>query len=147
SNDFHGSVYEYLQNTSLNANGWFTNSDIPADPNTGKAPRNRSIVNQYGFRLGGPIMFPGIFDGYNRAFFFVNYEEIQQPNAVVRNRTIMSRDAQQGVFQYNAAGGVQRVDLLALAAANGQVSTIDPTMAKLLADIRNSTDGKGGILP
>src|SRR5262245_38579202 len=147
SNDFHGSVYEYLQNTSLNANGWFTNRDIPADPKTGKAPRNRSILNQYGFRLGGPIMFPGVFDGHNRAFFFINYEEIRQPSSVVRNRTIMSPDAQRGVFQYNAAGGVQRVDLLALAANNRQVSTIDPTITKLLSDIRSSTNGTGGVLP
>src|SRR5262245_6293203 len=146
SYDFHGSVYEYLQNTSLNANGWFTNRDIPADPKTGKAPRNRSILNQYGFRLGGPIMFPGVFDGHNRAFFFFNYEEIRQPSSVVRNRTIMSPDAQRGVFQYNAAGGIQRVDLLSLAAANRQTATIDPTMSTLLADIRTSIDGKGGLL-
>ena len=147
SNEFHGSVYEYLQNTSLNANGWFTNRDIPADPKTGKAPRNRSILNQYGFRLGGPIMLPGVLDGHNRAFFFFNYEEVRQPSSVVRNRTIMSPDAQRGVFQYNAAGGVQRVDLLALAANNRQVSTVDPTMTKLLSDIRSSTSGTGGILP
>src|SRR5262249_38916820 len=92
------------------------------------------------------IMFPGVFDGHNRAFFFINYEEIRQPSSVVRNRTIMSQDAQRGVFQYNAPGGVQRVDLLALAAANGQTATSDPTMLKPLADIRTTIDGKGGLL-
>src|SRR5262245_378667 len=147
SNTLHGSLYEYLQNTSLNANGWFTNRDIPADPVTGKAPRNRSVLNQYGFRLGGPLVLPGVFDGHDRAFFFVNYEEIRQPSQVVRNRTIVTSETQRGVFQYNAAGGVQKVDLLALAASNGQLSTIDPTVMKLLSDIRASTNGTGGILP
>ena len=40
------------------------------------------------------------------------------------------------MFRYNAAGGIGEIDLLALAARNGQTSTMDPTIAKLLADIR-----------
>jgi hypothetical protein len=40
---------------------------------------------------------------------------------------------------------VRSVNLLALAAANGHVSTLDPTVAQLLADIRSSTSGTGSI--
>ena len=52
----------------------------------------------------------------------------------------MSPLSEQGMFQ--DAGGT--VDLMALAAKNGHVSTIDPVVAKLLADVR-STTGKGTV--
>src|SRR5262249_45951537 len=118
SNEFHGSVYEYHRNPVLNSNYWFNNRDLPPDPNTGKAPRARVLFNQYGFRLGGPLEIPGLFNGRNKAFFFVNYEELRQPSQVNRQRTIFSSSAQQGVFRYNTASGVQSVDLFALAAKN-----------------------------
>ncbi len=144
TNDYHGSVYEYFRRDSLNANTWFNNRDLPPDPATGKAPRAKLKFDNYGVRFGGPIRIPGVFDGRNKAFFFVNYEEVRQPADVSRQRTILSPSAQQGIFRYNAAGGVREVNLLQLAGANGQTTTLDPTVAKLLADIRSAAE-KGGI--
>jgi Carboxypeptidase regulatory-like domain len=138
SNDFHGSLYEYHRNPVLNSNYWFNNRDVAPDPNTGKAPRARVLFNQYGGRIGGPII-------RNKAFFFFNYEELRQPSSVNRQRTILTPLTQTGVFQYNTANGVRTVDLLALAAANGQTTTQDPVVAKLLADIRSATSNTGGI--
>jgi hypothetical protein len=138
SNDFHGSVYEYHRNPVLNSNYWFNNRDVAPDPSTGKAPRARVLFNQFGFRVGGPIK-------RNRAFFFFNYEEFRQPSSVNRQRTIFSPPTQAGIFQYNAGGGVQQLDLFALAARNGQTATPDPVITKLLADIRNATSNTGGI--
>jgi Carboxypeptidase regulatory-like domain len=143
TNAYHGSVYEYFRRDWLNANTWFNNRDLPPDPATGKAPIAKLKFDNYGVRFGGPIRIPGVFDGRNRAFFFINYEELRQPADVSRQRTILSPSAQQGVFQYSTAGGVRTVNLLQLAGANGQTATIDPTIAKLLADIRNSTQGGG----
>jgi hypothetical protein len=144
TNEYRGSLYEYHRNPVLNANYWFANRDLPADPATGKAPRQKVILNQYGFRVGGPISIPGLFSGRNRAFFFVNYEEFRLPEQATRNRTIFHPDTQAGTFQYNSSTGVRRVNLLSLAQANGQVSTIDPIVGKLLADIR-ATTVKGGV--
>src|SRR5262245_16204132 len=166
SNQFHGSLYEYHRNPSLNANYWFNNRDFaPVHKETGlvcgtpqqpfdgekcKAPRDRILFNQFGFRMGGPIILPKRlfgpvgFDGQNKAFFFVNYEEFRFPSQVSRQRTILSSDAQRGIFKY-AGGPADGVNLLNLAASKGQIATIDPTIQKLLADIRNSTTGKGGI--
>lgn len=47
SNDFHGAVYEYLQNNDLNANTWDNNHQGLA----------KAIIhdNRFGARLGGPI--------------------------------------------------------------------------------------------
>jgi hypothetical protein len=159
SNELHGSVYEYHRNPVLNSNYWFSNRDNapvhsetgltcgttgqPFEPGKCRAERARVLTNQYGFRVGGPITIPKIFNGRDRAFFFVNYEEFRLPNASNEQRTIFNPLAQSGTFQYNRTVNgqtvVERVDLLALAARNGQTSTIDPTIGKLLADIRSST--------
>jgi Carboxypeptidase regulatory-like domain len=139
SDRFTGSSYLYYRNDSLNANTWFNNRDLPPDPTTGKAPKNDLLQYQPGTRVGGPILIPGVYDGRGKAFFFVNYEENRTPSKSTLTRTILSPQAQQGIFQYTAGGGVRSVPLLPLAAANNQTATLDPTVAKLLADIRSST--------
>jgi hypothetical protein len=134
-----GSSYLYYRNDALNANTWFNNRDLPVDPKTGKAPKNDLLQNQPGTRVGGPIVIPGVYDGRGKAFFFVNYEENRTPSKSTLTRTILSPQAQQGIFQYTASGVVRSVNLLTLAAASSQTATLDPTVAKLLADIRSST--------
>lgn len=141
NNEFHGSVYEYHRNPSLNANYWFNNRDLAPDPRTGKAPRARLLLNQYGGRVGGPII-------KDRAFFFVNYEEYRLPEQVTRMRTILSPQAQAGVFRYNSGGTVRSTNLLTLiqpAGCTGCTNTLDPTTSKLLADIAKSTTTTGSI--
>ncbi len=171
-NDFNGSIYEYHRNPVLNSNYWFNNRDgapihkdtrlpcgttaQPFDAEKCKADRARILLNQYGFRVGGPFLFPkkifgpAAFDGRNKAFFFVNYEEFRLPNAANRTRTIFNPRTQAGVFRYNVTVSgqtqVREVNLYELAARNGQTATPDPTIARLLTDIRNSTSS-GGITP
>ena len=72
----------------------------------------------------------------NKAFFFFNYEEQRSPSASTLQRVILSPEAAAGVFSYNVGGGVRQVNLLQLAAANGQLATLDPIVAKMLADIQ-----------
>ncbi|MGH9944247.1 MAG: carboxypeptidase regulatory-like domain-containing protein, partial [Pyrinomonadaceae bacterium] len=150
TSDFHGSAYIYHRNPAFNANYYFNNRDLPADPVDGKAPRTRVLLTQPGGRVGGPIFIPGLFnEGRDRAFFFVNYEEYRLPERTLRQPTIVSPLAQSGVFQYAAASGaIQQVNLLALAAATNCgttaapvacTSTIDPTVGALLGQIRSST--------
>src|SRR4029078_952885 len=103
------------------------------------------LQNQAGFRVGGPIVFPGLFDGHNKAFFFVNYEEFHQPGGTTRNRTILNPQAQQGLFSYQTSSGVRSVNVLDLAASRGQLATGDPTVAALLTDIRGATGQAGAI--
>ncbi len=163
NNDFHGSVYNYLRNPWLNTNYWFTNRDgAQINKDTGqvctaanfdrekcKAARDQVKLNQPGISFSGPITIPKLFNGRNKAFFFVNYEEFHQPTQVTRNRTIFNPLTQTGTFQYNVTAGgqtqVRPVDLLGLAARNGQTATIDPLIGKLLVDIRNSTTKTGAI--
>src|SRR4051794_24294925 len=119
TNSFTGSGYEYYRSDKLNANTWFNNRS--------GVKIAKLKQNQTGFRVGGPIVFPG-FDGHNKAFFFVNYEELRQPADTTRTRTTLNSSAQAGNFCYT--GGC--VNVLNLARNNGQLGTIDPTIAKLL---------------
>ena len=67
SNGFHGSAFEFLRNTDLNANSFFFNS-------TGQ-PRPVLNQNQFGGTVGGPIR-------KNRTFFFLSYQGTRQANGL-----------------------------------------------------------------
>src|SRR5215203_36031 len=101
SNQYHGGLYWYHRNPALNANYWFNNRDLAADPVTHKAPQQRILLNQPGGKIGGPITIPGLFSGKDRAFFFVNYEEFRLPEkSSPRTRTILNPLAQQGIHRF-----------------------------------------------
>ena len=135
TNRFSGSLYEYFRHWELNSNYWFNKKD--------GLPRNEIKLNQYGGRVGGPIVLPGIFDGREKAFFFVNYEQLRFPNSFTRNRTVLHPLAQQGIFRYNIGGQVREVNLLDLARRNGQIATIDPTVQGLLNQINQAMATSG----
>ena len=137
SNDFTGSAYHYYRNDALNANTWFNERDGVA--------KEELLQNQPGVRFGGPVVIPGLFNGRDKLFFFANYEEFRQPSTLTRDRTMLSPAAQAGIFQYQTSSGVREVNLLALAATHGHTSTFDPTIQKLLADIRASTGITGAV--
>lgn len=139
TNRYDGSLYYYLRHPSLNSNYWFNTRN--------GLPRSDVVVHQTGGRVGGPISVPGLFDGRNKAFFFFNYEEFRQPTEATRTRTILTPDAQQGMFAYNSGSEVRRVNLLALGGANGETATLDPTVAAVLARIRTATAGSGSVSP
>jgi len=61
TNDFHGSAFDFLRNSALDARDYFsTRSTVPAFRR-----------NQYGGSLGGPVK-------KDKAFFFVDYEGVRQ---------------------------------------------------------------------
>ena len=138
-NTFSGSAYHYFRADELNTKDWFTKRD--------GLPKTELLQNQPGFRVGGPIVIPGVYDGHGKAFYFVNYEEFRQPQTVRRNRTILTPEAQMGLFSYTTSTGVRTVNVLALAGANGHISSIDPTVGQLLADIRTAASSTGLIEP
>jgi len=137
TNRFAGSAYEYFRSPDLNTNYYFnTINDLP---------KNDVTLNQYGFRQGGPIVVPGLFNGRDKAFFFVNYEELRLPNAATRTRTVLAPSAQAGVFSYTTATGVRQVNVLDLAARNGQITALDPLVMRTLGYI-NSAIGTTGTV-
>src|SRR6202162_1927284 len=75
TNGFHGSVYEFLRNSALDARNYFE-----APPPTPKASFKR---NQFGGAIGGPII-------KNRTFFFADYEGIRQSKGIANVLTVPS---------------------------------------------------------
>jgi Carboxypeptidase regulatory-like domain len=63
TNQFHASLFEFLRNDKLDANGFFANRSA--------AKRNAFRRNIFGGTLGGPIK-------RNKAFFFMDYEGTEQ---------------------------------------------------------------------
>jgi hypothetical protein len=129
TNAFTGSGYYYKRSDKYNANTWFNNRNGVA-----KAKLNQ---NQIGGRAGGPIVIPGLFDGHNKAFFFGNFEQVSTPSDTTRQRTMLNPGAAAGNFTY----GSTTINLLELAARNGQTATLDPTIRTILSDIAAATSG------
>jgi hypothetical protein len=137
TNEFSNSIYHYFKHPNLNSNYYFNKINGLA--------KNEVIVHQYGGRSGGPIVIPGLFNGRNKAFYFFNFEHLHQPSEATRTRTVLNADAERGMFTYLTANGVETKNLLDLAASAGQTSTIDPTVAALLARIRGATGTTGSL--
>jgi len=65
TNDYHGTFYEFLRNSKLDAKNFFDSASDPIPP---------FKLNQFGFNLGGPVQVPKLFNGKDRLFFFFDYE-------------------------------------------------------------------------
>jgi hypothetical protein len=65
TNQLHGSVFEYIRNSAVDARGYFNRPPSPF-------PSFR--LNQFGFSIGGPVIIPKVYNGKNRTFFFADYE-------------------------------------------------------------------------
>jgi hypothetical protein len=136
SNAFIGSAYHFYQSDKLNTNTY-------ANKARG-LPKGKETLNQPGFRQGGPVMIPGLFNGRDKLFFFVNYEETRSPDTITTNSNLLLPAAQNGIFRY-ANGPAGGINLYQLAAANGHIATPDPTVARLLQDIRDVTGTQGTL--
>ncbi len=69
TNDFHGTVSDYLRNNYFDANDWF--NDYYQKP----IPALRQ--NDFGGTFGGPIRIPHLYNGKNRTFLFASYEGLR----------------------------------------------------------------------
>ncbi len=138
-NRFTGSAYEYYRDPKMNSNYYFNKVNSQG--------KNQVKLNQFGARVGGPIVIPGLYDGRDRAFFFAHYEQIRFPNTFTRTRTVFNPRVADGWFRYQFGTGataeVREVNLLTLAAANGQISAKDPTTLKLMGLIDAATKTTG----
>jgi hypothetical protein len=89
TNEFHGSVWEFLRNDALDARNFF------ADPKAGKPPFHR---NQFGGVIGGPVTIPHVYDGHDKTFFFFAYEGVRRQQIATSTQTVPSLAFKQGDF-------------------------------------------------
>jgi hypothetical protein len=55
---FHGAAYEYFENDALNARNYFATSN------------QKFRFNDFGYRIGGPVLIPGLIHKHKTFFFF-----------------------------------------------------------------------------
>jgi hypothetical protein len=82
SNQFHGSVFEFLRNDVLDARNYF---ELPTDK---KAPFRQ---NQFGFTFGGPVV-------HDKLFFFADYQGTRIGSALVDQSKVPTLAEREGDF-------------------------------------------------
>ena len=76
ANQFHGSLFEYLQNDALNAKVYNFAE---------KAPER---FNTFGGSFGGPVLVPHLYNGHNKTFFFFDYEGNRRRTSTAEQYTV-----------------------------------------------------------
>ncbi len=89
-NQFHGSLYEFLRNSKLNSSGFFNNRN--------KVALAAFQSNMFGFSVGGPVLIPGVYNGRNRTFFFVDYQGQRDRTGSSTTQTVPLDEWKRGDF-------------------------------------------------
>lgn len=130
TNEFHGTLYEFLRNTDLNAIGYvFGAPSIFSKPTLHR--------NQFGLTIGGPII-------KNKLFFFGDYEGYRQTQGYLNEYSLPDAAERNGILPY----GVMNPFTGAYYAAGTQipVSTINPFAAAALAGMAAPNNGSATSL-
>ncbi len=71
TNELHGTAFWYLRNNNLNAANFFA----PVKPGRVNEKQDDGLKrNQFGLTAGGPVLFPRLYDGRDKTFFFFSYQ-------------------------------------------------------------------------
>jgi hypothetical protein len=111
TNSFHGSVFEFLRNTHLNANTYGA---------TSKVPLHR---NQYGATVGGPIK-------KDKTFFFLSYSGLQESQSTLLNSAVVPT-ALERMGDFSQSAKIPINSATGLPYPNSKVP-IDPTALNIL---------------
>ncbi|HZT30900.1 MAG TPA: TonB-dependent receptor [Bryobacteraceae bacterium] len=116
TNEFHGSLYEFFKNDTLNANDW----------NSNRLGRQKGVFhdNVFGFTFGGPVLIPKAYNGRDKTFFFLNYEGTRHVTGSNAYQASVPTDLEkQGDFSQSLVNGVpaQIFDPATGTLVNGQV--------------------------
>jgi Carboxypeptidase regulatory-like domain/TonB dependent receptor len=114
TNTLHGSAYEFLRNSAMDANDFFNNRQ--------GIPLGALRRNQFGFTLGGPVILPKIYKGRDKTFFFVDYEGFRETQLAPASFTVPTLLERQGDFSrtVTANGSLIRIyDPTAVRTVNG----------------------------
>src|SRR2546428_10325563 len=111
TNDFHGSLFEFLRNDRLDANG---NYNLTGGT---QLPKQKFRQNQYGGSLGGPI-------AKKRTFFFCDYEGLKIRQGISVTSVLPTAKQRIGDFSENCPAGFNSRGLCPHAAQ--QLSVANP---------------------
>ena len=123
SNQFHGAAFWSNNNSSFNANNYFSNLQ--------GQPINYGNRNQFGGRVGGPIK-------KNKLFFFFLTDDQRYLGKVNDVATVLTPLARQGIFRYLTAGNTGANG--GAARSNGNAFSTTPSVG-LNGNILTSANG------
>jgi hypothetical protein len=86
---FHGSFFEFLRNSALDARNYFDH------PPHGRIPPFRR--NEFGFTNGGPVVLPGIYDGRGKTFYFGEYQGFRQVLGTTQVLAVPTAEERSGI--------------------------------------------------
>ena len=92
TNRLHGTLFEFLRNSALDAKNYFDRVDRPIPP---------FKRNQYGATVGGPVYIPKLFNGTDRLFFLFNWEGLRERKALTQNINVPLAAERNGDFSAN----------------------------------------------
>jgi hypothetical protein len=118
TNKYHGSVYDFLRNKSLDANSW-TNNHAGIE-------RSVDTQNDFGASFGGPVRIPRLYNGRDKTFFFFSYEGFRFKNGGSSVASLPPSAFRNGDFSALLANGVQLYDPTTHAAIPGNILSNDP---------------------
>ena len=137
TNDFHGTVFEFLRNNKLNATNFFASQD------------DGLKRNQWGATIGGPVFLPN-YSGRDRTFFFFGYQGTkvrQRPTtSTALTPTARQRTGDFGDFFDSKGDLIEIHDPDTLIPYPNNVipgSQIDPVVPRMLESIPVAQDADG----
>jgi hypothetical protein len=83
-NKYHGALFEYNRNTVFDAWSFASKPGSPSNVQkvivdgvvvTQPGPKPVERQNEYGFKIGGPVSIPRLFNGHDKLFFFAAYDK------------------------------------------------------------------------
>jgi hypothetical protein len=109
---FHGSVFEFLRNSALDARNYFDH------PTHGRIPPFQR--NEFGFTNGGPVVIPHLYDGRGKTFYFGEYQGFRQVLGTTQILAVPTSEERSGVDRRAFPGDTLYVP-------------VDPQIASVLA--------------
>ena len=139
SNQVHGSAFEFLRNSAMDAKNFFDRADLPI-------PEYQ--LNQFGGSVGGPII-------KNKTFFFADYEGYREKQGQTKVVTVPTAAAKAGIFAGVARNGIFDPATTTAVTSGGTttytrtrfpsdvipISRFDPLAAKIVALYPNPQTG------
>ena len=94
TNQYHGTLFEFLRNSSLDAKNYFDRKDRAIPP---------FKRNQYGATIGGPVILPKLYNGTDRLFFLFNWEGLRERKALTQAINVPLTAERLGDFSGNSS--------------------------------------------
>jgi Carboxypeptidase regulatory-like domain len=111
SREFHGSLFEFLRNSALDAKNFFDRPTVPIAP---------FHMNQFGATLGGPVMLPR-YHKRDKTFFFFSWEAERRVQGVSSLSTVPIPAFKKGDFSANT---LRIYDPLTAVNSGGQIQRL-----------------------